>query len=494
MTEPFSELNPPPHNEIPPHADCELIQFPDLSEHPQPAKPRPTAPRRSEWPNPDLSILHGGDFPIPAFPESLLSDRLASIIHLLAEAKGASPDYVFAGVLSGAASLIGNAYTVQSFSGWREPVALWTCLVGGPSAGKTPALNPIVSILKSLEDSALPVFKERLAQWQEGAEVAAIFEKNWKAEVKAAIKIGEPRPDKPDAATPPPEPFRPRRMLSDVTQEKAAQLLSQTPKGLCLFRDELAGLIEGCGKYGNDSDRQFFLEAWNGNPFTVDRVNRSEPLRIDRLLLSIVGGIQPDRLNSLFLNVDNDGLASRFLFVWPESMPPVRPNVDYDLNPLKRAFERLDGLDLHEREEGFEPAVIRLAEDANSTHQAGREWLYQNFKDAPGLFGSFTGKIPGMAMRLAAVLDLLDWAIEGQYLLPSLISTDTIDHGNCLSTTSSPWHNELTAMLVLSKPNDMQKPLPSRSWIAGSYQSTRAPFYVTGKFPVSINPQKLIAH
>jgi len=292
------------------------------------------------------------------------------------------------------------------------------CLVGGPSSGKTPALDPAISILKSLEEAALPAHQDKLKEWQEQSDIAAIAEKVWKASVKATIESGELRPDKPQAAIAPPQPIRPRRLISDITQERAAELLSQLPKGVCLFRDELAGLIEGCGRYGNDSDRQFFLEAWNGKPFTVDRVSKPEPIMIDRLLLSIVGGIQPDRLNSLFLNADNDGLASRFLFVWPEAMPPTRPTTKYDITTLKRAFEKLDRLKLQEREEGFEPAVIRLTDEANNAHQAGREWLHEVHKDASGLFGSFIGKIPGMALRLSAILGLLDWALsnEGQDL------------------------------------------------------------------------------
>ena len=382
---------------------------------------------KKKWPNPDLSTLNGGAYPAPPFPKHLLSDDLVSLILSLAAAKGTPPDYVFTSILSVAASLIGNARTVNAFDGWREPIALWVCLVGGPSSGKTPALDPAIGILKKLEEAQLPGHQERFKEWQEQSDVAAIAEKVWKAKVKASIENDEMRPDKPDAAIIPPQPIRPRRMISDITQERAAELLCQLPKGVCLFRDELAGLIEGCGRYGNDSDRQFFLEAWNGKPFTVDRVSKPEPIIIDRLLLSICGGIQPDRLNSLFLNADNDGLASRFLFVWPEPMPPLRPTTKYDLAPLKSAFEKLDKLDLQEREEGFVPTVIKLNEQACIAHQQGREWLYEHYRDAPGLLGSFTGKIPGMVMRLAAVLDLLDWSLSGQQMPPTTIGENTID-------------------------------------------------------------------
>lgn len=51
-------------------------------------------------------------------------------------------------------------------------------------------------------------------------------------------------------------------------------------------------------RYSGGGDRQFWLEAFGGRGFTVERMGR-EPLTIDMLSIGVVGGIQPDRLKSL---------------------------------------------------------------------------------------------------------------------------------------------------------------------------------------------------
>ena len=52
-------------------------------------------------------------------------------------------------------------------------------------------------------------------------------------------------------------------------------------------------------RYSSGSDKPFWLEAYGGRAYTVERVGR-EPVAINQLLLSIVGGIQPDKLEALY--------------------------------------------------------------------------------------------------------------------------------------------------------------------------------------------------
>ena len=101
------------------------------------------------------------------------------------------------------------------------------------------------------------------------------------------------------------------------------------------MRDELAGWLEGMARYsGGGSDRPFWLEAYGGRGFTVERMGR-EPLTIDRLSIGVVGGIQPDRLNTLLFKSDDDGLLARFLPIWPEPAPLKRPD-----SPSRRCPDR----------------------------------------------------------------------------------------------------------------------------------------------------------
>ena len=205
-----------------------------------------------------------------------------------------------------------------------------------------------------------------------------------------------------------------------------ALILAGNPKGTLNFRDELSGFLGSHGRYGSEADRPFYLEAYGGRSFAVDRVRRDEPIIVPRMTLSILGGIQPDRLETMLMKADNDGLAARFLFVWPEPLPPVRPQTDYDLSLLRHAFNRLDQLTMDLNEDGAQPVTMALTESAASLHDQSRKALFAGHGNAPGLFGSFIGKIPGMALRVAATLSLLEWAAIGDQASPQTIDDDAL--------------------------------------------------------------------
>jgi len=93
------------------------------------------------------------------------------------------------------------------------------------------------------------------------------------------------------------------RELSQIEErnqnwEATAGILAGNPRGLVLWRDECSAWLGNIGKYG-DGDRAFWLEAHGGRPYIVDRKKHPEPLRLDHVAVSIVGGIQPDRLATL---------------------------------------------------------------------------------------------------------------------------------------------------------------------------------------------------
>jgi hypothetical protein len=85
-------------------------------------------------------------------------------------------------------------------------------------------------------------------------------------------------------------------------------------------------------RYSGGSDREFWLEAWNGNPYRVERMSRS-PVDLERLLVGLVGGFQPDKLAKSF-DGDADGIYARVLFSWPTEAP-YRPLTDtvYEIDP-----------------------------------------------------------------------------------------------------------------------------------------------------------------
>ena len=88
-------------------------------------------------------------------------------------------------------------------------------------------------------------------------------------------------------------------------------------------------------RYNNGSDAEFWLQAWNGGSFVVERQSR-QPVAVDHLLVGLTGGFQPDKLVRTFKG-DDDGMYARVLFGWP-SDPPYRPLSD-DVTEVEPEFQ-----------------------------------------------------------------------------------------------------------------------------------------------------------
>jgi hypothetical protein len=378
------------------------------------AKPKET-PFHLAWPDPAPRYLRTELPPAPKLPlREVLGPRLAQWVADAAEAKGAPADYTFAAMLAVAGATIGNARWASPWRGWTEPPVIWTMCIGLPSAGKSPAIDAALEPLRKAERPLREAAEAQRQAWDEKAELAKLAEQTWKESAKAAIKAGETPPDRPTGCNAGPAPHVPRLVVNDGTIERLGAILANQPRGTLQMRDELAGWLEGMARYsGGGSDRPFWLEAFGGRSFTVERMGR-EPLTIDRLTIGVLGGIQPDRLKSLLFKSDDDGLLARFLPIWPEPASLQRPQVWADEFLMERALQRLLALDLITDEAGeTRPLFIPFTEDARGLmddfRNAAREWE----AGSEGLMLSFVGKLPGMAARLALVLSFLDWAADG---------------------------------------------------------------------------------
>lgn len=376
-----------------------------------PAEPIPFTP---EWPDPAPRFLRLELPPAPELPlRDVLGPPLAQWVEDAAEAKGAPPDYVFAALLAVAGATIGNARWVSPWRGWREPPVIWAMCIGLPSAGKSPAIDAALQPLRQAERPLREAAEADAKAWAEKAELAKLAEATWKEAAKAAIKAGETPPDRPKEADAGPAPHIPRLVVNDGTIERLGAIMARQPRGTLQMRDELAGWLEGMQRYsGGGTDRPFWLEAFGGRGFTVERMGR-EPLTIDRLTIGCMGGIQPDRLKSLLFKTDDDGLLARFLPIWPNPAPLRRPQAWADEALIDRALARLLALDMVTDDEGeTRPWFIPFAEDARGLMDEFRQTVRGWEGEAEGLMLSFIGKLPGLAARLSLVLGCLDHAAE----------------------------------------------------------------------------------
>jgi hypothetical protein len=265
------------------------------------------------------------------------------------------------GISSG---LIGVARRVQATSSWQQPMTCWTCLVGLSGSGKTPSLDVVKRALSVVERSRQQENTARQLAHETRVERAKAALKKWKDDVSAAVDAGQPPPVKPIEAQDVRPFVVPRLYVSDCTIERLAPLLEARPRGVTYVADELARLFMNLERYSGGSDRAFWLEAWDGNSFTVERLGRP-PVILPHLLVGVVGGFQPDLLARSFAG-DSDGIYSRFLYAWPPEAPFREPADDADeVDPeIINAFNRLASL-LAGDDEAFVPRSIPLTAEAS---------------------------------------------------------------------------------------------------------------------------------
>ena len=103
------------------------------------------------WGEIDPSLLESGREDIPVFPVHVLPTAWAQWVSDTAESTGAPIDYVAQGLLASVAAVTGAGIEAEVNLGWREPVVLWSALVGVPSSGKSPALAAARRLIEPIE-------------------------------------------------------------------------------------------------------------------------------------------------------------------------------------------------------------------------------------------------------------------------------------------------------------------------------------------------------
>jgi hypothetical protein len=378
---------------------------------------------QSERNDPDMTILRLNRRPPPVLPLCVLGGDWATWVEDAAASASAPVDYVVAPLLAAASALIGHSRWVQAWTGWKEPPHLWCASVGDSGDGKSPGADTIqLYLLPTIEQRMVADFPDTLREKQTEIEAAKMRVENWKEEMRVAIKAGQPLPLQP--ASVPREPIEPVLTLSDTTIERVASLLATaTPKGILMSRDELAGWLLGMNTY-NDGARAFWLEAYGGRRYRVDRQKNPEPIIIPRFAVSWYGGVQPDKVAEIMQGAD-DGLLARFMWFWPDAMQFDRPKRPPATEWAITALDRLRMLELSQDEYGRPVPLVVTLDDAAADRlvKVGRQFQKQRETTA-GLTRSAFGKARGLVLRLSLVLEYLRWCGEDGYAAPPTIISE----------------------------------------------------------------------
>lgn len=227
----------------------------------------------------------------PELPEGLLPPIIEEYARAIADQMGVDPGAVAASALAACAGALTDKIKVKvkRHDEWLESARLWIALVGNPSAKKSPILNAATRHIRRIDGGMARSYSEE----------RRAYDKLKKAE-KDTVEV----------------PKNKRLVLEDTTVEAAQGVFADSPDGLLLVRDELSGWFGSMEKYSggkaSSADRAFWLQAFNGGAYSVNRVGRGSTY-IDNLSASLIGGIQPDPIRKLANDSTDDGLLQRLL-------------------------------------------------------------------------------------------------------------------------------------------------------------------------------------
>ncbi|MDP9995476.1 putative DNA primase/helicase [Variovorax boronicumulans] len=372
--------------------------------------------------------------PVAAFDPDLLPEEIREWVMDIAHRMQAPADFAAVGAITALSSLIGARAVVQpkAKDDWRVVPNLWGLIIGSPGVMKSPALAESLRPLNKLEADAREVWEAEHEAWQLDAKVAEMQTEANAREAKGCV-VKDPAKAR-DLLRPielPVSPPERRFIVNDATVEKLGELMGANPWGFLAYRDEIYGLLKSMDREGQEGARAFYLQGYDGNQsYTFDRIGRGT-VRVERVCLAMLGGIQPGRIQSYVRDAvsggsGDDGLLQRFaLTVWPDVSGSFK-NVDVwpDTHAKQRArdvFERLAGISV----EG-EPTVWRFDDASQSIFNEWREEFETEIRGGdlhPALvahLSKYRKLIPALALIFAMIDAPEAGVIEDRHLMRSL--------------------------------------------------------------------------
>jgi hypothetical protein len=282
----------------------------DEIEAPTAAAPIPTAKSGDvrAWENEPNAIfvdhLKPADLPAGVLPEVVEQFARDSARRLGVDAGAPA-----AALVTALGSLVpaGNRLQMrQRDTKWTVKPILWTAIIAPSGSNKSATINAAMDPVKTLQQKWRKTFTadEHKRKLDETRRATAEKVNKAKPENTDEVFEGETEAGKPR--------FR-QKIYNDATTEALAVALCENPEGLLYHADELAGWLAGMDAYRakGGKDRAFWLQAKEGGDFIVNR-KLSERICVENCAISVLGGIQPDKIKALKTSMSDDGLLQRF--------------------------------------------------------------------------------------------------------------------------------------------------------------------------------------
>lgn len=311
--------------------------------------------------------------PVERFDAELLPEALRGWVADIAHRMQCPIDFTAVGAVVALSSIVGARAVIKpkAHDDWAVVPNLWGVVVGNPGVMKSPALGQVMAPLNAMEAKEREALKTAVEDWKVDCKLAEL---TGKLTEKEAGNLAKKNPEKArellvqaSEGVETPEPRGRRFIVGDATVEKLADLLTVNQWGLMVYRDELHGLLCSMDKAGQEGSRGFYLTGFDGTEsYAVDRIIRGESY-VPRVCLSLLGGMQPGKLQSYVREAvaggtGADGLLQRFnLAVWPD---------------ISREFKHVDQWPDRDAKRTALAVFERLAEIRPASETDPQEWRF----------------------------------------------------------------------------------------------------------------------
>ncbi|MCC5792827.1 MAG: DUF3987 domain-containing protein [Legionellaceae bacterium] len=335
--------------------------------------------------------------PVENVPYDALPDILGDFIKEQSLIRGCSDDYILVSLLARMGCVFSGKMQIALTrkTGWCASPNFFWAMIGDPSSGKSNALSAINKPIQLLSENARIKYKKEIEEYlhslalieskistaKKGMEaegkkakakpdVVTKFENSFKANMQELAELEEQKPKQK------------RYTVTKTTIEKLILILEENPEGIMLEVDELSSSFVRLSKDEHADERGLYLSGFNGGiQYPYDTVKRGTVF-IQRLLLSIFGGIQPSRLKR-FLNeartgFQDDGMLQRFQgVVYPDKNTRKLEDKQASIFLINRIDELFSNLDCLPAD-----TILRLDDTAQELFD---EWRHETTEIAQAL-------------------------------------------------------------------------------------------------------------
>ncbi|WP_375676752.1 MULTISPECIES: YfjI family protein [unclassified Bartonella] len=371
----------------------------------------------------ELQQIESALLPVEPFNPLQLPMPFMEYIYDVSERQQAPMDFIAVAALCALAAVIGNGVRIapKQHDDWTVVPNLWGALIGQSSTYKTPAMKAALAPITCLQKEWYKDWLKQKEKQEIEERLETLDKREKERQVNKAIRKGECETARAllyetlskDNAH---DDDVSRFIVNDVTVEKLGELLKENPRGLLMVRDELSGFLANLERREYQTDRAFYLTAFNGDDqFTYDRIERGT-IFIPYVTLSMIGGIQPSRIipiiQAMHRGINDDGLLQRFqMIVWPDENQEWKL---VDRPPNQEVWQKYEGVFRSFRDKRLgspeHPLIMRFMPKAQEKFY---EWLENLHREAKGgthseSLQSHLLKMPKTIASLALIFELLD--------------------------------------------------------------------------------------